>query len=124
MFLRRAWLWFLLAAIVAAPALGHMHRIVHGPQAALGHGQALQISQAGAGDCSHGHSWVEGLFSAHDDDSGCRLFDQLSQSDALAALPALALPLFLAPFLLRRLDRDFVARRAALFEARGPPALR
>lgn len=105
--------WLALALLVA-PALGHMHRIVHGPQAHAPHvhGQASD---------AHG---VADLFAAHDDDSSCRLFDQLSQSDVLAGVPAVVLPLLLVPFLFRRFERNAVARAAALFDARGPPALR
>lgn len=135
MLLRRWFLWWMAAALVAGPALGHMHRIVHGPHAhAHEHGP-----QAGAGHATHeakpahdaheargGHDLhgVAALFGVHDDDSTCRLFDQLGHADALPGVPLLALPLLLVPFLFRRFQRDAVARRAAPFDARGPPALR
>ena len=109
-------LWWLALALLVAPALGHMHRIVHGPQTHTPHAQ-VHAPHAQA----HG---VADLFAVHGDDSSCRLFDQLTHSDALPALPALALALLLVPFLFRRLVRDVVAREAALFDARGPPALR
>ena len=109
-------LWWLALALLVAPALGHMHRIVHGPQTQTPHAQ-VRAPQA------HAHG-VADLFAVHGDDSSCRLFDQLTHSDALPALPVLALPLLLVPFLFRRLERDIVAREAALFDARGPPALR
>lgn len=121
MALRRALLWCLLAALLAAPALAHLHRTLHGPHADLAH---AATAQAHAGDHDHAHGWIERLFAAHDDDSSCRLYDQLSQTDALPGVPLLAFPLVLTPFLFRRLDRDAVARWAALFDARGPPALR
>lgn len=112
-------LWWLLLAILAAPALGHMHRIVHGPQTHTP--DALVQVQHG----QHGHAHgVADLFAVHEDDSTCRLFDQLTHTDALPALPVLALPLLLVPFLFRRLAREVAAREAALFDARGPPALR
>ncbi len=107
--------WLALALLVA-PALGHMHRIVHGPQTHTPHAQ-VHAPPAQA----HG---VADLFAVHGDDSSCRLFDQLTHSDALPAMPVLALPLLLVPFLFRRLERDVAAREAALFDARGPPALR
>ena len=109
-------LWWLALALLVAPALGHMHRIVHGPQTHTPHAQ-VHAPHAQA----HG---VADLFAVHGDDSSCRLFDQLTQSDALPALPVLALPLLLVPFLFRRFEREVVAREAALFDARGPPALR
>ena len=109
-------LWWLALALLVAPALGHMHRIVHGPQTHTPHAQVH--AQQAQGRC------VADLFAAHGDDSSCRLFDQLTHSDALPAMPVLALPLLLVPFLFRRLERDIVAREAALFDARGPPALR
>jgi hypothetical protein len=118
MLMRRWALWWLALALLVAPALGHMHRIVHGPQAHTAHAHV---------QAQHGHAHAHGvadLFVAHDDDSTCRLFDQLTHSDALPALPALALPLLLVPFLFRRFERNAVSRRAALFDARGPPALR
>lgn len=116
MLMRRWALWWLALALLVAPALGHMHRIVHGPQAHAVHAHV---------QAEHGHAHgVADLFAVHEDDSSCRLFDQLTHSDALPGLPALVLPLLLAPFLFRRLERDTVARHAALFDARGPPALR
>ena len=119
-------LWWLVLALLVAPALGHMHRIVHGPQAQTQ--TQTQTSQARvhaphAQPQAQAHG-VADLFAVHGDDSSCRLFDQLTHSDALPAMPVLALPLLLVPFLFRRLERDIVAREAALFDARGPPALR
>jgi hypothetical protein len=109
-------LWWLALALLLGPALGHMHRVVHGPQT-LAPPTQVDAQQP------HAHR-VADLFAAHDDDSSCRLFDQLTHSDALPGLPAVVLPLLLTPFLFRRIERDAVARRAALFDARGPPALR
>lgn len=117
---RSPWLWWLALALLLAPALGHMHRIVHGPQA---HTPQARVLAAAPSHAAHAHG-VADLFAVHDDDSSCRLFDQLTHSDALPALPLLALPLLLVPFLFRRLEREVVAREAALFDARGPPALR
>ena len=109
-------LWWLALALLVAPALGHMHRIVHGPQTHTPHAQVHAPQMQGHG--------VADLFAVHGDDSSCRLFDQLTHSDALPAMPVLALPLLLVPFLFRRLERENVAREAALFDARGPPVLR
>jgi len=120
-----AWLWCLALALVLAPTLGHLHRTVHGPHTELAHEWAAGQAHADHDDhAGHDHGWIAGLFTAHDDDSTCRLFDQLTHSDALASLPALALPLVLTPFLFRRLDGIARARWATLFDARGPPVLR
>ena len=108
--------WWLALALLVAPALGHMHRIVHGPQTHTPQAQ-VHAQQPHALGVTH-------LFAVHDDDSSCRLFDQLTHSDALPAMALPALPLLLVAFLFRRLERDVVAREAALFDARGPPALR
>lgn len=123
MALRRGLLWTLLWALLLAPTLGYMHRVVHGPQVVIGHERAAQHGHGEAGDCDHG-SWLAGLFAAHEDEGSCRLFDQVSHSDALAGLPVLVLPLVLCTFLLRRFQGNAVARWAASFDARGPPVLR
>ena len=132
MAVRRAWLWLLAWALVAAPTLGHVHRTLHGPQAAWSQGAQHDAHHGPQtrGDHAHeGHdhaapSALESLFTGHDDESSCRLYDQLSHSDVLPALPLVALPLVLTPFVLRRIDGAARARWAALFDARGPPVLR
>lgn len=118
---RAAW-WLLAMVLVAAQAAGLMHRIVHGPQGVAGHDGAAEHSHLHAAG-HHGAGWVAELFSGHADDSSCRLFDPLNH-DALPALPALVLPLVLTPFLALQQQGGFVARWAALFDARGPPTLR
>ena len=113
--------WLLLAfVLVAAQALGLMHRIVHAPHAPDG---ALHDSAHAHAGHDHGAHAVQGLFSGHEDDSTCRLFDPLNH-DALPALAVLVLPLVLRSCQLQRAHGDFVARWRALFDARGPPALR
>ena len=126
----RLWPWLLVFALVAAQALGLMHRVVHGPQVAIGHEQVADDTHAHAhadahadAGCDHGQGWLSQLFTGHDDDSTCRLFDPLNH-EAMPALPVVALPLALSSFFIELLRGDFVARRAALFDARGPPALR
>jgi len=110
---RRVVVWFLLSALVMAQALGLMHRVVHLP-----HGHSHEHAHehhAGA------HGWVAHLFAGHDDDSTCRLFDPLNHEGA-PCVPAVALPAVAALFFLETLQGDFVARWAALFDARGPPS--
>jgi hypothetical protein len=119
---RRAAWWLLAWVLVVAQVSGLMHRIVHGPQAVAGPDRAHAHSHTDASD-HHGAGWVAELFSGHDDDSSCRLFDPLNH-DALPAVPVLVLPLALTPALVLQQQREFVARWTALFDARGPPSLR
>lgn len=124
---------WLLAALVCAQALGFMHRIVH-----AGHGghPARAGAQAQAHAEPHGHAlaaddragapggWIAALFSAHADESGCRLFDGVGQP-ALSLPAAPSMPVLLpGDARLRLLAGEFVARWAALFDARGPPVSR
>ncbi len=119
---RRAVWGFLALVLLLAPMLGLMHGLAHGT------GGAAQVAHAAAMDASehaHGHAdgqgWLDELFSAHADASDCRVYDQLGHSDVLPALPLLALPMVLASFLFYFLEGEALARRAAFFEARGPP---
>jgi hypothetical protein len=113
---RRVTVWFLLSALVLAQALGLMHRAVHLP-----HGQAHAQEHTLHEHTPHEHGWVAELFAGHDDDSTCRLFDPLNLEGA-ACVPAVVLPALAALFFLETLQGDFVARWAALFDARGPPS--
>lgn len=121
-------------ALVAAQALGLMHRIVHGPLAHPVHASLAPGAQAHLHDGDHNHahadghhphgsSWLAALFTGHGDDSTCRLSDPLSQ-EGLPGVPALVLPLAFGSFFLDRFQGEFLARWAALFDARGPPVLR
>lgn len=138
-FRRMAWraAWgYLALVLLLAPMLGLMHGLVHGaggPQAVASHeGRALEHMHEHAGEHAHGHDhdhaeghgWLADLFSAHADDLDCRVFDQLCHSDALPAVPLLALPMALSSFVFQFLEGEVLARRAALFEARGPPRAR
>lgn len=115
--------WLLAFALVAAQALGLTHRVVHGPQAPAA--TALHAEHAhppGHAGHAHDHGGIAQLFSGHDDNS-CRLYDAAGH-DAAPGVPALAVPTLVAACQLQRLQGLFVARWAALFDARGPPALR
>ncbi|MDI1272408.1 hypothetical protein [Polaromonas sp.] len=123
---RAAWVYLALVLLLA-PVLGLMHGVVH---RAGGHPQAAQTQtqtqavQAGDHAFGHGHGWLDDLFSAHINDSDCRVFDQLCHSQAPPALALLVLPLALLPFVFHFLEGEVLARWAALFEARGPPLTR
>ena len=126
-----ALLWLLAAALLFAQLLGLMHGVVHGPQAHIhSHSQAHQggshqehFAFAHAeGEGSDG--WLASLFSSHDGDSDCRLFDQASHGQAAPALPMLSLPLVLCTVAFDISRGEALARWAALFDARGPPSPR
>lgn len=99
----------LLLALAGAQALALMHAVLHAQPAAHGPAAAAPLQD---------------LFALHDDETDCRLYDGVS-AQPFACPPPAALPQA-APSLLvlRVLQGDFVARRAALFEARGPPLSR
>jgi len=118
---RQAAWGYLALVLLLAPLFGLMHGVVHGVGASLH--TAVSVHDAGdqAHDHADGHSWLEEVFSAHGDVSDCRVYDQLCHSDVLPALPLLALPMVLAVSVFNLLEGEALARRAALFEARGPP---
>lgn len=114
---RRAALWLLMWALLSAQLLGVVHSVVHAP-ALAGGASVSTVAQ-------HQHDTVSAMFGGHDDDgTTCRLFDQLGCADVVLVVPGLALPLALTPVLLQVFQGDFVARWAALFDARGPPSAR
>ncbi len=105
-----------------AQLLGFMHQVTHGGMPSIAVPQAASAEAAHADH--HARAWTQALFALHDDDTDCRLYDA-SGLPALACHTPPALPV-IAPVaaFVRLLDAGFVARRAALFDARGPPASR
>ncbi|MDP1742748.1 hypothetical protein [Polaromonas sp.] len=120
MALRVAWAYLALVFLLA-PMLGLMHGLTHGPGDSR---HAAPAHLVEADESSHAHGWLADLFSAHADESDCRVYDQLCHGDAVPALPLMALPLVLTAFVFLFLQGETLARRAALFEARGPPLTR
>ena len=123
---RRAAWGYLALVLLLAPMLGLMHGLVHGtvPGAAgVLHAAAVPVPAADGHAHGHadGHGWLDELFSAHGDASDCRVYDQLCHSDVLPALPLIALPMVAVSSVFHFLEGEALARRAALFEARGPP---
>jgi hypothetical protein len=116
MALRRRVLWVLLFALVAAQTLGLLHRAAHAPS-------SVAAAHANA-DAPRLGGWVQDLFSAHDGDTSCPLFDQLNASGMMPSVPAACLPAVLPNYLLLGYLGQALARWAALFDARGPPSLR
>ena len=127
---RRLLPWLLAVTLVAAQLLGMMHRVVHVPHAGVpaeasqaheGHGghDGHEAGHLHAGPGAEASNALLALFSGHDE-SSCRLYDALGVDAAPVPVLALSLP---APVFVRLhfLLGEFLARRAALFEARGPP---
>ncbi len=113
---KRALITGVLLAFVLAQALGLMHRIAHAPLTGLGFVHAsVEAPQAGL-------SWLKALFSGHDSERGCDLFDQSSHADlACGDAPSLA---FQGPNATADLIHPGwqLAAQAAGFLARGPPS--
>jgi len=122
MFHRRGGLWILVLALLIAPTLGFMHRVVHGPHVEAAHEHLA--AQDAAGDCEHSHGWLTALFGHDEHDTGCRLYDQLGSGDSLLSVAAVLLPLVLSSFLIRQSRGLALVRWRAQFDARGPPFLR
>lgn len=103
---RRCCVLLLLLALAGAQALALMHAVLHAQP-----GPHEPVAAAP----------LEDLFALHDDETDCRLYDGASAQPFACPPPALLPQLAPSLSVLRLLQGDFVARRAALFEARGPP---
>lgn len=101
--------FYLALALLMVPLLGLLHGVVH--------------TSSHETTASH-PSWSEALFAGHDKAADCLVFDQLCHADALHFLSPPALPTTLTSVVLVTLAGDFVARWAALYQARGPPSAR
>ena len=126
-----ALVWLLVVALLLAQLLGLVHGVVHGPQAhlhdkaAVPHLAQLHHNHDHLSTANDEHGgWLASLFSSHDGDSDCRLFDQASQGHAAPALPMFSLPLVLCTLAFDISRGEALARWAALFDARGPPLTR
>ena len=123
---RRAWaqvpLLLLAGALLWAQALGLAHRVVHGPQLAGVHAHAPAAARASGAVRADG--FLAQLFAGHQADSDCRVFEQLSQADALPAVPLLALPAVAPLPPLAVAASHWFMLLVPPFQARGPPAVR
>ncbi len=128
-------LLLLVPALLLAQALGLAHGVRHA-QLAGSHGAAMQapaVQAATPGDAAtsgeaatsaQASADCDDPFGAHDAPT-CRLVDQLAHGDLLGALALPVLPVLQPPaVLLQALAGLALARWAALFDARGPPASR
>ena len=131
--------WLLAAALLLAQLLGLMHGVLHGPQAHVHQHSHMHVhhepavagvphdedhDHAADAQADHGDGWLASLFSSHDGDSDCRLFDQASHGQAAPLVPMLSLPLVLSSLAIDISRGEALARWAALFDARGPPSSR
>ena len=123
-------LWAVVAlvlALVAAPFLGQVHRVLHAGAPSIGQPASAASVAAAASSLAHAHAspGVADLFGTHGSSSDCRLYDQLGHADLGCGVASLALPAVLvaAPLMVLR-EGAVLARRAALFDARGPPLFR
>ncbi|MCJ0762298.1 hypothetical protein [Variovorax terrae] len=116
---RALWLW-VFSALLLAQTLGFVHQLAH-PHNGLG----VAVWKQPAGQpADAGRAWLERLFSGHDRDSACRLYDQAGHADALHSVPALVVPAVLFALVPILSAGQIIARTAAPLEARGPPSVR
>ncbi len=123
-------LWWLVLAMLLAPALGRIHQVLHPPawqgQSTVGLVHAHAHSQTGAAVPAGARQadadpWLLALFVGHSH-SDCQLHDQLN---AWASPPMLAqaLPAALLQEPPRHVEgRTASAGSAAFFDPRAPPA--
>jgi hypothetical protein len=116
---RRAAIVALLLALVLAQTLGWMHRVLHGSGLEGGQHAFSAAVEPAQDEGAHDHG-VHDLFGSHEEPTDCRLFDVLGQPGC-ATPPLLVLPVLVPAAQLAHTQADFVARWAALFDARGPP---
>ena len=134
----------LVFALLTAQLLGLMHLIMHAPQAGrhangVAHQPSLPVSVHRHVHASQGHDHDHGdedpaadgrsggklaaLFDGHDSDGDCRLFDQASHGHGAVMIATVFLPMALRTAISGLALGDARARRAAFFDARGPPLL-
>lgn len=131
--------WLVVFALLLAQTLGLIHGVVHGgahashmshvshmqlPVSAIAGGQEQQHVHDDGLDAGHDAGLLASLFSSHDGDSDCRLFDQASHGSAAPAVAPLSLPMVPPSFVVAIFQGEALARWAALFDARGPPLTR
>ena len=122
----RLWAFWLVLSLLLSQSLGQLHAVKHGGPAAAAHTLSEHQAQDAHQDRhdQHDHHDVgvlDLLFSSHSSASDCRLYDQLSDGQAMPLPAAALLPTFLPSLLVAIFAGDALARWAALFDARGPP---
>lgn len=124
--------WLLVFALLLAQTLGLMHGVVHGGVHAP-HSSHTRLHDGGQGqphlhdhgpDAAQNDGWLASLFSSHQGEPDCRLFDQASHGSAAPAVALLSLPMVPPSLVVAIFQGEALARWAALFDARGPPLTR
>ena len=118
----RAWLAWLLVALVLAPALGLVHGVVHTHREHAPHGP-VQTTRAAQADAHQAASWIEQLLPAHGN-GDCRLYDQLAHADMAPGLAVLLPAVPVARLAVPAPATPDWVRPVARCRAREPPAVR
>ena len=93
--LLRLWVLGLALVLLLSQSLGQLHAVKH-DWSANHHHAVHETRVAYSGD-----GFLELLFSSHNSDSDCRLFDQLSGGHAMPSVALIALPVVLPSLLYR-----------------------
>jgi hypothetical protein len=116
----------LLLAMLLTQSLGLAHRSVHAKHHGHDHiHQHESSAHDGAHHAQHGqehHSWLEQLFTDHEDGVTCAVYD--AQTTVYGGFMPIV-QVFIAQAAIQLIAFSQItstARAAALFEARGPPA--
>ncbi len=121
----RRWLFMFAAAIWLAQLLATLHGVMHLPQPANAAADSHAAhSHADDGQLHEDHAapaWLAALFSVHDDQTDCRLYDQAGHDAMPLRVTALTLPAVLTARIVHIPRGEALARWAALFQARAPP---
>ena len=107
--------WCMVCALLLSQTLGFVHGITHAGSYKPSH--TATAKPAGQSK----HSVVNALFSSHNGEADCRLFDQASHGSAVTSPVVVMLPVVLPSLAVAIFQGEALARWAALFDARGPP---
>ncbi|MDP2323306.1 MAG: hypothetical protein Q8N51_04665 [Gammaproteobacteria bacterium] len=117
-------LWLLTAALLYAQAVGAMHRVVHAHLLQPAPAAAHQDARTAASTSVDASGWQAILFSGHEENSTCRVFDATGYGDGATVLPSILGQYALPRFLPCAHARSFRFSWTAPFDARGPPVAR
>ena len=111
----------LVCALLLAQTLGQMHRLTHGENRYAEKHSGHDATHLDSHNYSADSGWLDSLFSSHDSEPDCQLYDQASQGSAATAVALVILPAVLPSAVVAIFQGEALARWAALFDARGPP---
>jgi hypothetical protein len=117
------WVLWLALSLLLSQSLGQLHAIKHGGLIAAAHTTGKYGAQERQ-ENQHHAGFLDLLFSSHGTPADCRLYDQLSDGQAMPLLLAAPLPMVSPSLLVAIFAGDALARWVALFDARGPPLTR